>query len=717
MTQKRLLSALRCSLFSLFLSPLASAQTAVDEAMITDPGTESWPSYGRSYSEQRFSPLNQITADNVKELGLAWSFEYPTNKVMEATPLLIDGKLISTSAWSRVFAFDAKTGELLWDFDPNIDKAHRVNLCCGPANRGAAAWGDSVFVGTLDGRLVALDINTGKPRWSVQTTPENSHYSITGAPRVVKGQVIIGNGGADLGARGYISAYDANTGAMNWRFYTVPGNPAEENDNKAMAQARETWNGNWWEFGGGGTAWDGMAYDPELNLLYIGTGNGSPWNRELRSPGGGDNLYLSTILAINPDNGEYVWHYQTTPADNWDYTAVQQLMLAELEIDGKETPVIMQAPKNGFFYVLDRRNGKLLSAEAYSRINWATHVDMATGRPVETETANYQKNGPQMIYPAPFGAHNWQPMAFNEQTGLVYIPKQVLPGIYGEDKDFKFTEHRWNTGVDFFEMRNPGGVRTRAMLDSIVFGELLAWDPVKGQAAWTVKHDTPANGGILSTAGNLVFQGRSQGSFHAYRADNGEELWSFGTDSAVLGGPMTYTIDGEQYVAVNQGSGGALMLAVGEYSRGQPNPNRLLVFKLGGKASFEKKPAPNHQIAELPANLDLSEETLMKGEMLYERNCGACHGISVEGGGVLPDLRYLTAQEHQEFAGIVFGGTRRHKGMVGFHETLNMEDVSAIQSYIGHQTIALKEEDENSLMYKLEYWFFYWLYKAIDLTL
>jgi mono/diheme cytochrome c family protein len=255
------------------------------------------------------------------------------------------------------------------------------------------------------------------------------------------------------------------------------------------------------------------------------------------------------------------------------------------------------------------------------------------------------------------------------------------------------------------------------MLDSIVFGELLAWDPVKGQAAWTVKHDTPANGGILSTAGNLVFQGRSQGSFHAYRADNGEELWSFGTDSAVLGGPMTYTIDGEQYVAVNQGSGGALMLAVGEYSRGQPNPNRLLVFKLGGKASFEKKPAPNHQIAELPANLDLSEETLMKGEMLYERNCGACHGISVEGGGVLPDLRYLTAQEHQEFAGIVFGGTRRHKGMVGFHETLNMEDVSAIQSYIGHQTIALKEEDENSLMYKLEYWFFYWLYKAIDLTL
>ena len=349
-----------------------------------DSEPENWLSHGRTWSEQRFSPLQQINDENVGQLGLAWYFDLDTSRGQQASPIIVDGVMYSTSAWSKVQVLDAASGEFKWQYDPEVPKIWDVKTCCGVQNRGVAVWKGRVYFGTLDGRLIALNAETGEMVWQVQTTDPSGYHSITGAPRIVNDKVIIGNGGAEYGVRGYVTAYDTETGEQAWRFYLVPGNPADGFENTAMEKAAETWTGEWWKNGGGGTAWDSFAYDEEFDLLYIGTGNGSPWPRYLRSPDGGDNLYLSSIVAVRPDTGEYVWHYQTTPGDTWDYTAVQHMILAELEIDGRERKVIMQAPKNGFMYVLDRETGELLSAENYVPVNWATHIDMETGRPVET---------------------------------------------------------------------------------------------------------------------------------------------------------------------------------------------------------------------------------------------------------------------------------------------------------------------------------------------
>ena len=483
--------------------------TTVNQAKIVDPGSE-WLSYGRTYREQRFSPLNEINRDNVDELDLAWSFKFDTARGMEATPIVHNGVIYMSTGWSHVHALDARTGQELWHYDAEVPKAQLAKTCCGPVNRGVAIWQEDdsstlqIFFGALDGRLIALDAKTGAENWSIQSTPTDGNYSVTGAPRIVKGMVIIGNGGAELGVRGYVSAYDVTTGEMKWRFYTVPGDRNKPQENAALEAVLETWSGDeWYKLGGGGgTVWDSLVYDPELDLLYIGTGNGSPWNRDLRSPGGGDNLYLSSIVALRPDTGEYVWHYQVTPADNWDYTATQQLVLAELEVDGEQRSVIMQAPKNGFFYVLDRKTGELLSAEKFGRATWATHVDMETGRPVESKFADYQKNGGSFIWPSPYGAHNWQPMSYSTKTGLMYIPVQSIPAYFSAQKDVMYRVNRWNTGVDLNTNRDPKSwVAARASMDAIVYGELVAWDPVKKQRAWKVRHDKPSNGGTLSTDG------------------------------------------------------------------------------------------------------------------------------------------------------------------------------------------------------------------------
>ena len=360
-----------------------SAPVTAERIIHADREPGNWLTHGRTYSEQRFSPLKQINDRNVGDLGLAWHYDFGTRRGLEATPLVIDGVMYVTGNWSVVHALDARTGRPLWQFDPEVDPAWAVHLCCDVVNRGVAAWGDKIYVGTLDGRLIALDMATGRKVWEVLTVDRDWPYSITGAPRVANGKVFIGNGGAELGVRGYVSAYDAETGKQVWRFYTIPGDPSKPFESPAMEMAAKTWSGKWWTMGGGGTAWDSLVYDPELNLLYIGVGNGGPWNQEIRSAGDGDNLFLSSIVAVNADTGEYVWHYQTTPGDTWDYTATQTMILAELNIGGKQRKVIMQAPKNGFFYVLDRGTGELLSAEPYVAVTWATHVDMATGRPVE----------------------------------------------------------------------------------------------------------------------------------------------------------------------------------------------------------------------------------------------------------------------------------------------------------------------------------------------
>ena len=694
-------------------SPATNSVTVNQQALIS-PGKE-WLNYGRTYKEQRYSPLAEINKNNVNELDLAWSFKFDTARGMEATPIMHNGVLYVSTGWSHVHAINARTGAEIWHYDAKVPKAHLAKTCCGPVNRGVAIWQKDkssplqVFFGSLDGRLIALDALTGKENWSVQSTPTDGNYSITGAPRIVKDMVIIGNGGGELGVRGYISAYDVSSGEMRWRFYTVPGDRNKPQESEALEKALSSWSGDeWYKLGGGGgTVWDTLVFDPDLDILYIGTGNGSPWNRDLRSPGGGDNLYLSSIVAINPNDGKYIWHYQTTPKENWDYTATQQLILAELTIKGEERKIIMQAPKNGFFYVLDRVTGELLSAEKFGHVTWATHVDMATGRPVESEFADYQKNGGSYLWPSPFGAHNWQPMSYSQKTGYIYIPVQSFPAYFTGQKEVRYLENRWNTGVDLNEIRGPQSwVAGRAVMDALVYGELVAWDPIKNERAWTVRHPKPSNGGTLSTAGNLVFQGTWDGVFTAYDAANGDPLWQYQSDSAILAGPITYELDGDQYVAVAQGSGGVVMLTIGdEVRKNTVNQNRLLVFKRGkSEKGFLPIDDSVIQIQPLYGHSDTDDATIKNGEYLYHTNCASCHGIDATSNYVVPDLRYMTEKTHEDFATIVLGGSLTHKGMIGFYETLNLDDVNMIHEYLKDKQVSLPEKLEMTFAQKVEYW-------------
>ena len=694
-------------------SPATNSVTVNQQALIS-PGKE-WLNYGRTYKEQRYSPLAEINKNNVNELDLAWSFKFDTARGMEATPIMHNGVLYVSTGWSHVHAINARTGAEIWHYDAKVPKAHLAKTCCGPVNRGVAIWQKDemsplqVFFGSLDGRLIALDALTGKENWSVQSTPTDGNYSITGAPRIVKDMVIIGNGGGELGVRGYISAYDVSSGEMRWRFYTVPGDRNKPQESEALEKALSSWSGDeWYKLGGGGgTVWDTLVFDPDLDILYIGTGNGSPWNRDLRSPGGGDNLYLSSIVAINPNDGKYIWHYQTTPKENWDYTATQQLILAELTIKGEERKIIMQAPKNGFFYVLDRVTGELLSAEKFGHVTWATHVDMATGRPVESEFADYQKNGGSYLWPSPFGAHNWQPMSYSQKTGYIYIPVQSFPAYFTGQKEVRYLENRWNTGVDLNEIRGPQSwVAGRAVMDALVYGELVAWDPIKNERAWTVRHPKPSNGGTLSTAGNLVFQGTWDGVFTAYDAANGDQLWQYQSDSAILAGPITYELDGDQYVAVAQGSGGVVMLTIGdEVRKNTVNQNRLLVFKRGkSEKGFLPIDDSVVQIQPLYGHSDTDDATIKNGEYLYHTNCASCHGIDATSNYVVPDLRYMTEKTHEDFATIVLGGSLTHKGMIGFYETLNLDDVNMIHEYLKDKQVSLPEKLEMTFAQKVEYW-------------
>ncbi|WP_100633757.1 PQQ-dependent dehydrogenase, methanol/ethanol family [Pseudomonas qingdaonensis] len=670
---------LRTSLLMLCLAtPLTALAAGVDEAAIraTEQAGGEWLSHGRTYAEQRFSPLKQIDASNVRSLGLAWYMDLDNTRGLEATPLFHDGVIYTSMSWSRVIAVDAASGKELWRYDPEVAKVKARTSCCDAVNRGVALWGDKVYVGTLDGRLIALDAKTGKAIWSQQTTDPAKPYSITGAPRVVKGKVIIGNGGAEYGVRGFVSAYDADTGKLAWRFYTVPGDPALPYEHPELREAAKTWQGDqYWKLGGGGTVWDSMAYDPELDLLYVGTGNGSPWNREVRSPGGGDNLYLSSILAIRPDTGKLAWHYQVTPGDSWDFTATQQITLAELNIDGKPRKVLMQAPKNGFFYVLDRTNGKLISAEKFGKVTWAEKVDLATGRPVEAPGVRYEKE-PIVMWPSPFGAHNWHSMSFNPGTGLVYIPYQEVPGVYrNEGKDF-VTRKAFNTAAGFADATDVPA--------AVVSGALLAWDPVKQKAAWKVPYPTHWNGGTLSTAGNLVFQGTAAGQMHAYSADKGEALWQFEAQSGIVAAPMTFELAGRQYVAIMAGWGGVATLTGGESMNlpGMKNRSRLLVFALDGKAQLPPPAPAPAKVERVPQPVTAAPEQVQAGKQLYGQFCSVCHGMGTISGGLIPDLRQSSDATREHFQQIVLQGALKPLGMPSFDDSLKPEEVEQIKLYV-----------------------------------
>lgn len=645
-----------------------------------DARTDQWVSHGRTYAEERFVPLDQINAENVDQLGLAWSFELDIPRGTEATPLLIDGVMYATGAFSIVYALDARSGKLLWSYDPKVPKAAAGRGCCGPVNRGVAAWRGKLFVGAYDGRLIALDAKDGKELWSVMTVDPDRNYTVTGAPRVIDGKVIIGNGGAELGVRGYVSAYDADSGEQLWRFYTVPGNPADGPESEALEMARKTWHGDtYFEQGGGGTVWDSMAYDPELDLLYIGVGNGSPWNIKYRSEGKGDNLFLSSIVALRPDTGEYVWHFQTTPGDSWDYTATQHIILADLEIEGQQRKVLMQAPKNGFFFVIDRETGEFISGNNYVPVNWASGLDPETGRPQVTETADYSTE-PKLITPGPVGGHNWHPMSFNPQTGLVYIPALVTANLYADGPTPQVALNLWNVGTAPIDL--PDDPDALGAIGQTTKGMLLAWDPVKQEAAWSQDLVSPWNGGTLSTAGNLVFQGAADGRFAAYAADTGELLWQSPTNSGVVAAPISYELDGEQYVTVLSGWGGVYALA---FSALQPQVRvpaeaRVLTYKLGGKAKLPEaklEPLPLPQ----PPKVTATTEQLAMGRELYHGVCAVCHGVAAISSPLVPDLRYMSAQTHEDFHNIV-SGARAVQGMPPFGHLLPPEQIELIRQYL-----------------------------------
>jgi len=667
----------------------AVAPARVDAARIVNADREpgNWMSYGRTYDEQRYSPLDRIGASNVAKLGLAWHYDLDTaHRAQESTPLVIDGVMYVTSAWSKVFALDAATGRELWRYDPKVPGTAAINACCDVVNRGVAAWDGRLYLGTLDGRLIALDAATGKPVWEVVTVEPGGRYTITGAPRVVKGRVIIGNGGGEMGVRGYVSAYDAATGRQLWRFYTVPGDPSKPFESPALEMAARTWTGEWWKLGGGGTVWDSMAYDPDLDLLYVGTGNGSPWNRAIRSPGGGDNLFLSSIVALRPETGEYVWHYQTTPGDTWDYTAAQHMILADLAIEGRTRKVIMQAPKNGFFYVLDRTTGELISAGAFATMNWATGIDMKTGRPMETPEARYGETGrPFIAQPGPGGAHSWQPMSFNPRTGLVYLPVMEASFPYFPDPRFRKRRLAWNTGVDFNAGSLPQDETIKAQIKEGLKGHLAAWDPVAQREIWRVQHEHPWNGGLLSTASDLVFQGDALGQFSAYDARTGAKLWSVPTGTGILAPPVTYLAGGEQYVAIEVGWGGAFGLAAGELARDAhiaTNAPRVFAFKVGGTGAMPS-PGPPPRAATKPPPDVATAATIEVGKATYHLYCGTCHGDSAVSTGVLPDLRHSPyLGDAATFTQLVREGLLAERGMVAFGAELSAADVEQIRAYV-----------------------------------
>jgi quinohemoprotein ethanol dehydrogenase len=632
-----------------------------------DPGN--WMTHGRTYDEQRFSPLKQINDKNVTQLGLAWHYDLDTHRGQESTPLVIDGVMYFTTAWSKVLSVNAATGALLWSYDPKVPAEWAVNACCDVVNRGVAAWNGKLFLGTLDGRLAALDAATGKPVWETLTIDRNFRYTITGAPRVVKGKVIIGNGGAEMGVRGYVSAYDAETGKMAWRFYTVPGDPSKPFESPILEKAATTWTGEWWKYGGGGTVWDSIVYDTELDLLYVGIGN---------------NLFVSSIVALKPDTGEYVWHYQETPGEMWDFTATQTIIIANLTIDGQPRKVLLHAPKNGFFYVIDRATGALISAQKYTYINWASGVDMKTGRPIETPIARYPGKDPPPVVPGPLGAHSWQPMSYSPLTGLVYLPVNDVGFKYKSPENFAEKHLAPNYGIDVVAAGMPQDAKIKHAILNSVKGKLVAWDPVQQKQAWAVERPGPWNGGTLNTAGNLVFEGTASGNFEAYRADNGERLWSFTAQTGVMAGPVTYTVNGEQYVAVVVGWGGVFPLVAGEVSfkSGRVrNLSRVLAFKIGGKANLPalaevEEPKLN------PPRSAASSTRIRQGEQLFQRYCAACHGDVAVSGGVTPDLRYSGTLNNDQWFYIVLGGMLKSNGMVPFAKELSRPDASAVRDYV-----------------------------------
>jgi len=628
----------------------------IDRARLlaADKHPTEWLTAGRDFGKGHYSPLARINKSNVEQLGFAWDYDTQTNRGLEATPIVVDGVMYTSGSTGKAYALDAKTGKEIWAFDPHADLRMNRESCCDEVSRGVAVWKGKVYVAAYDGMLYALDAATGKVLWQADTIIDKTKgYVVSGAPEVAGHVVVIGNSGAEYDARGYVSAYDLDTGKFAWRFYTVPGDPAKPQEAPELEVALKTWDPkSRWDMGGGGTVWDAMVYDPELNLLYFGTGNGTFYDQSRRSPSGGDNLYIASILAVNPDTGRLAWHYQVAPGDAWDYDDTQPVILTDLKIGGANRKVLMQAAKTGFFYVIDRKTGELLSAEKFVPVTWAERVDLKTGRPVVAAGAHDFKNnfnGKVFMHPSSMGGHNWNPMSWDPQTGLVYIPE-----IENDD-------------AGLFSGKTY----------------LRAWDPVAGKHVWSVPTgEWWDHGGVLSTAGGLVFQGTGAGQLIAYDAATGRKLKGIETGSTIMAGPMSYEIDGVQYVAVMAGwGGGGWSIPHPEgaaYQRG--NEGRIIVFKLGGGAVPIPPLLPPIQPIPQPPAQTASADVVKQGGALFGARCGACHVNAPRSGA--PDLRRMAPETHAAFNQIVLGGILKQAGMPPWEGVLTQADVDAIHAYL-----------------------------------
>jgi len=656
-----------------------------DNALLADASDgRNWPAFGRTYGEQHFSPLSEINTGNVATLGLAWALDLPP--APSATqPIAVDGVIYMSSGLSIVRAVDALSGRLLWTYDPQVGAVAGTKLRQGWGNRGIAYWQGKVYTGTVDGRLIAVDAKTGAEVWSAQTTEKDDGRYITGAPRILNGRVIIGHGGGDSAdIRGYVSTYDAGSGKFLWRFYTVPGNPALGFEDKTQEMAATTWAGEWWKYGGGANVWSAISYDPETDTVFIGTGNGAPWNRRVRSAGEGDNLFVCSIVALDAKTGAYKWHYQVNPGESWDYNAAMDIQLATVEVDGQARKVLMQAPKNGFLYVIDRLNGKLLAANKIAKVTWAEKIDLATGRPVEDPGARYPDGRDFEMWPSFTGAHSATPSAYDPGTGMLYIPLIERGAIFNDrgvkrDGWKRMPDNAYDFAVSFnFTTKIEDPLHNTSWL--------LAVDPRTGRQAWKIPTPNHFNGGLMATAGRLVFQGQHDGLFNAYDAADGRRLWQFDAQAPVIGAPISYSVNGRQYVSVvaGMGTGASNVLAIGGIEAAfdyRSQPRRLLTFALGGTAVVPKvargrTPAPpDPEFRSNPA----AESA---GGTVYAQRCFGCHGPAAISGGGSPDLRLSAVPQSAEaFASIVRDGALRANGMPDFSE---MDDASreALRQYL-----------------------------------
>jgi len=672
---------------------LVATVAAIDggaDARLGHPAPGEWPSDGRDYSAQRFSPLTQINASSVSRLGLAWYDDLDTLRGVEATPIYADGVLYNSLPFNIIKAYDAKSGRVLWTYDPKVPREMARYACCEPDSRGLAMWHGLIVIATLDGRLIGLDRTSGKPVWTTQALPSTMPYTITGAPRVFGDQVVIGNSGGDLGVRGFVAAFDAATGQKRWKFFLTPnpkGEPDHEASDPIMPMVRKTWSddGLWKQLGGGANPWDSIAYDPELKLVYVGTGNSSPHSQFYRSPGGGDNLFVCSIVALHAEDGSYAWHYQMIPGEEWDYTCTSSIVSADLTVDGKPRKVIMQAPKNGFFYVLDRKTGQLISGKSYVKVNWTLGLDK-NGRPIDNPAARYTEE-PALVYPGPGGAHNWFPMAYSPRTKLAYFPAYQSGFVYARAPNWTPQPFRSNSGWGGFSgeaLKKRMALQKEADKDEKAM--LVAYDPVKQQVAWSVPLPRHGNGGVFVTASDLVFEGTTKQTFAAFDAKTGKQLWEFPTQSAPVAGGITYEVDGEQYVAINAGwGGGAAQVERGAGIELPRAPARLLVFKLGATRTLP--PLAKAEPIPQPPPLRASEADIQAGAQLYADTCSGCHGREAVGG--VKDLRHIDAATHARFKDIVLGGIYADKGMASFKDLLSDKQAEQIHDYL----IARANED------------------------